>query len=442
MSNFEPQQSASARTGLRILWVKAGPLLPANTGGRIRTWQMLRALHRENDVTFLALCEPREEQAQQAGTLDYASRVEMLPWEGAPRRSFIYLAGVLGNMVISSLPFSLWRYRSRAMAKRLLEADRSGKYDLIVCDFLTPAVNFAARGFKTRTVLFQHNIEAIILERMAATTQNPVARRLLKTQHRRMEKWEERFSRRFHGVITVSPDDSKVARECYGLTNVLGEVPTGVDPEYFATSSHPSADDPPTVGFLGSMDWMPNIDGVAWFLKEVWPGLKQAVPSVRFLVIGRNPPAALRNLAANDAAVSFTGTVADVRPHLAKCHVTVVPLLAGGGTRLKILEVMAAGLPVVSTTVGAEGLPLVADRHLLIADTAETFGVQTMALLKDRAMADRLVEAARTEVVESHSWERCSQIFLDLCLKADAPLSPPIIRPPSGRSPEQPPLKF
>jgi glycosyltransferase involved in cell wall biosynthesis len=168
------------------------------------------------------------------------------------------------------------------------------------------------------------------------------------------------------------------------------------------------------------MDWMPNIDGVAWFLREVWSGLKQAVPGVRFLVIGRNPPAALRHLAANDAAVSFTGTVADVRPYLAKCHATVVPLLAGGGTRLKILEVMAAGVPVVSTTVGAEGLPLVADRHLLIADTAERFGAQTAVLLKDRAMADRLVEAARTEVVESHSWDRCSRIFLDLCLKAGA----------------------
>lgn len=404
------------------MWVKAGPLLPANTGGRIRTWQMLRALHREHDVTFLALCEPREEQAQQAGPLDYASRVEMLPWEGAPRRSLLYLAGVLANMVLSSLPFSLWRYRSRVMARRLLEADRGGKYDLIVCDFLTPAVNFAARGFKTRTVLFQHNIEAIILERMAATARNPVARRLLRTQHRRMERWEERFSRRFHGVITVSPDDSKVAKERYGLTNVLGEVPTGVDPEYFAASSspHPAGNEPPTVGFLGSMDWMPNIDGVAWFLREVWPGLKQSVPGVRFLVIGRNPPAALRYLAADDAAVSFTGTVVDVRPHLAKCHATVVPLLAGGGTRLKILEVMAAGLPVVSTAVGAEGLPIVADRHLLIADTAEKFGSQVATILRDRAMAERLVESARTEVVESHTWDRCSQIFLDLCLKTGA----------------------
>lgn len=400
---------------LRILWLKSGPVTPPNTGGRLRSFQTLRALHQEHEVSYLALgaAEPDDGTA-------YATNVEFVPHKVPVRGSLAFALRALRNLC-SSQPLALSLYESTALTRRISDLVATKPFDVIVCDFLTLAlcVPEALRG---RCVLFQHNMEAQIWERMAANATSPIKRAYLRSQHRRMLRWEQRLSAQFKTVITVSAADSEIARSQYGLTNVAGHVPTGVDAESFRALNEVPRD-LTKVCFLGSMDWLPNIDGMTWFLNEAWPTLHARRPEVRLIVIGRNPPAALRAAWDGKCGVQFTGTVDDVRRHLAGCAAAVVPLRIGGGTRLKILELMAAGIPVVSTTIGAEGLPLQHERHFLCADEPGALGSALERLLTSSAAASAMVERSLTEIVQPNSWQHCAGIFLQLAMPGESPPS-------------------
>ena len=237
-----------------------------------------------------------------------------------------------------------------------------------------------------------------------------------------MKRWEERLSRLFDGVITVSEHDASICRNTYQLKNVLGHVPTGVDLAGFQPRT-PNTQTPEKalIGFLGSMDWQANIEAVRWFLAQIWPQILAELPGARFRIIGRNPPAWLVERAAADATIEVTGTVADIRPHALECDLMVVPLKAGSGTRLKILECMAMGLPVISTTIGAEGLPFNAGKDLLIADDTPSFQASVLQLMNEPETAAQISRSAREKVETKHSWSVASDVFLRLC---EACLSP------------------
>ena len=405
-------QPATPKQRLRIWWVKSGPLLPANTGGRIRTLQMLRAMSRDHDITFLAQRDPTVADDEDKPGADYAQRRLFEPWRDAPRGSARFALGAAGNL-LSSLPYALAKYQSPKLAMRIRQMDASGEFDLLVCDFLTPGLWFAEKRGRTPRVIFQHNVEALIWKRMADNEKRPGIKQYLAQQHARMERWEKELCRRFDGVITVSPEDSALSRERYGLTNVLGDVPAGVDAEFFASVRGAPVEEP-VLGFLGSMDWLPNIEGVRWFVEQALPQVRTAIPGVKLRVIGRNPPEALKRLALTDPLIEFTGTVDDVRPHVAKCRVMIVPLLSGGGTRIKLLEIMAAGRAVVSTTVGAEGLGLRNEQHLLLADTPDSFAAAALRLLQDPVAAEAMSQRALIEAALPQSWQAAGEKFIAL----------------------------
>ena len=395
-----------------ILWVKSGPLHPPDTGGKIRTLNMLREMNRRNRVTYLALQPEGEPLHPDEQTDPYAAEKLWVPFRTPARKSPQFFAQLALNL-LSSRPFALSKHYHDALRRRLVELDASGQYDLIVCDFLAPALHFTGHAWKTPVVLFQHNMESQIWARMARNHPRPWGRWFMSLQHRRMYAWEDRLSRLFNGVITVSAEDSRFARESYGLTNVLGDVPPGVDTRFFQPED-PAPPRAPVLAFLGSMDWLPNIEGVHWFVKEVYPAVKNSMPGVRLRIVGRRPGADIVALSKADPTIEVTGTVDDVRPALRDATALVVPLLSGGGTRIKILEAMALGLPVVSTTVGAEGLPFRHDQHLLLADEAESFASRCTGLLKSPELQNRLAAEARREVVECYSWDAAAQRFLTL----------------------------
>jgi glycosyltransferase involved in cell wall biosynthesis len=260
-------------------------------------------------------------------------------------------------------------------------------------------------------------MEALIWDRLSLNERRPVAKSYFANQAQRMAAWEKRLSRAFDGVITVSPDDSRYAKEVYGLANVLGEVPTGVDAVEFeevATARLLRSSGLHLI-FLGSMDWLPNIEGVQWFTTEILPRIRREMPEIKFTIVGRNPAPSILQLARTGSGIEVTGTVPDVRPFLIKGDVLVVPLKSGGGTRIKILEAMAAGIPIVSTSIGAEGLGLVSGEHLLIADDPENFAAETVRLLGQPREAFELAQRARERVLAQNGWNSTTQCFLDLC---------------------------
>ncbi|PNY35328.1 hypothetical protein C2E31_17520 [Rhodopirellula baltica] len=230
-------------------------------------------------------------------------------------------------------------------------------------------------------------------------------------QWKKMAAFEGRAGHQFDRVIAVSQSDKAIYQEQYGWNHV-DVIDTSVDTEYFRPQD--VAPTPERLVFIGSMDWLPNIDGMTWFVSEVFPKLRKRAPNVTLQIVGRNPTDAVQKLAATDG-VEVTGSVDDTRPYLASSTAVIVPLRIGGGTRLKIPEAMSMKKPIISTTIGAEGLPVAHDEHLLIADRAESFVDQTVRLFDDPSLAHRLAESAYDLVQERFSSEAVARQFEAIC---------------------------
>ena len=399
---------------MRILWIKTELLHPIDKGGRIRSYQILRALARQHQVTYLCLDDGLAAADARERAREYAHEVVVVPFRPAPKMTVGYFAALLRNL-FSPLPYAIGRYDSAELRARIRQLAPSA--DLIVCDFLMPSVDVAA-DLPAPAVLFQHNVEAIIWQRHASVPQHPLRRAYMRLQWRRMLRYEGQQCRRFAHVIAVSPMDAEIMRREYRAASV-GYVPTGVDLEYFHARG-PRPPDSRELVFIGSMDWMPNDDGIRWFASEIFGRIQQRIAGARLTVVGRSPSPAMRELAARNPAIEVTGTVADVRPYLERAAVSVVPLRIGGGTRLKIYEAMAMGIPVVATTIGAEGLPLRHGEQLLIADSIDEQVAAICTLLGDPRLAAELSGNALRHVNEHCSWDAVAQSFLAQCPRRSA----------------------
>jgi polysaccharide biosynthesis protein PslH len=386
---------------MRILWASANFLHPTTKGGQIRTLEMLRQMHRRHEVHFVAFENPKEpEGAARAG--EYCTKAYPVELAVPPRQSLGFARQIAGNL-LTNLPLSIERYKSAAMRRVMRELMAEG-FHSIVCDFLTPAPNIEDLS---RCVLFEHNVETVIWERHAETAGNAVTRAYMRRQARRMLDYEGRICRAVRHVVAVSRKDAERLQSMFGLASVT-EVSTGVDAAAFARpANHQETSD---LVFTGSMDWMPNIDGIIWFVEQVMPLIWRGRPKCTLAVVGRKPPARVQQLG-GDSRIHVTGTVSEVKPYLWGAKVAVVPLRIGGGTRLKIYEAMAAGLAVVSTTVGAEGLPLEHGRHILCADDADGLASSCLSLLANGEQRQLMAASARDLIAQRFSWDKVSRDF-------------------------------
>lgn len=392
---------------MRILWVKAGKLLPVDSGGKIRSYNILRQLARNHEVTFLSYY---------GGALDSTYEREIL--RELPHAHTIHTAALDRGTAAQSLDYVRRLFRSTPFAvskfthpdvQRLVAAWlKERKFDLAVCDFLSASRNFPD-VLATPTVLFQHNVESVLWQRMALTESNPVKRLVYKIEAGKMTRYEQRTLGKFHHVIAVSENDRqemlKMAPTCS-----ISVVPTGVDTAKYAIAP-PSAVTSPRIVFTGSMDWEPNIDAVAYFCQDIFPKVRAEFPSAIFQIVGRNPYPRVKQLACD--SVEVTGTVPSVADYLRDATVVVVPLRIGGGTRLKIFEAMAMGKAVVSTSIGAEGLDVKNGRDLILADDAAALSEAILVLLRD-STARRHYEESAAKLAARYDWSNVAQLFAEV----------------------------
>ncbi len=394
----------------RLLFVSPRFLFPMDNGGKIRTVQIQRGMKGGPWEITLASPVPPE------GTTRFAAEIaavcdRFVSWP-EPRRGRAFQVTRLRHLA-SRIPVPVATDRSRP-GRQVVEAELTRhprQPDVAVFDFLHATV-LAPADLAVPSVLFTHNVESEIFRRHVAVAAHPLKKALFRDQLRKMERFERNALRRFDTVVAVSERDAALFRESFGLARAE-VIPTGVDVEFF---SYAPPGDSGVIAFTGSMDWLANIDGVDWFLEQVWDRVIREVPGARFRVIGRNPPAFLTGKArTRGLSWDFTGFVDDVRPHVRGCSAYVIPLRVGGGTRLKAFEAMAMGCPVVSTSVGVEGLPLEPDRHYLRADTAPAFAAALVRLLRDAGLREKLAREARRHVEESFSFLRVARAFETIC---------------------------
>jgi glycosyltransferase involved in cell wall biosynthesis len=415
---------------LRMAFVSPTFLFPNDTGGRIRTTNILKGLKDGAfDITLLMPATQVQQAEWHAQIALVCDRV--MTWQPSPVRPRWMRALDL----LSDVPVSVAADRTAAGIAAVSKALDSSAFDVAVFDFVHSAVLRPAR--EMATVCFTHNVEAEIFGRHAQQSRGALMRRVWTSQCEKMRRFENDTLHRFTSVIAVSERDAQQLRSRYGVAAPV-VIPTGVDLDFFQwREPAPMEDaDVPSVVFTGSMDWDANIDGVTFFLDQVWPLVTDRLPAARFVVVGRKPPQALVERARQMRGVTVTGFVDDVRPHVAAAHAFVIPLRVGGGTRIKAFEAMAMGCPVVSTAIGIEGLDVKSGDHYLRGDTAPELADALLRLLGDFALRRRLSRDARTYVEANYGHRVPAQVFEQTCLNAarQFPPDPRNLRSPTPSS--------
>lgn len=372
---------------MRLLWVKAGKLLPVDTGGKIRSFNILRHLAARHELTLLSYYHgARDERYEEDLSREFPGAVVVAVTErGGPAYQALHYA----RRFPMAAPYSVSKFTSAAVRSRLADIIAERTPQVTVCDFLAASLNFPPRPV-TPSILFQHNVESALWQRQARHESNLAKRAVFRVEAAKMYRYETAALGRFHHVIAVSDHDRALMTQMAPRTDIT-VVPTGVDVALYRRGDAPLPSRP-LVMFLGSMDWPANIDGVEFFCEKVWPRVIANVPLAKFQVVGRNPPPRIRRLG-NDS-VEIVGGVKSVLPHLHNAAVFVVPLRIGGGTRLKIYEAMAAALPIVSTRVGAEGLDVTDGKDIVLEDDPAQFADALAALLQDGEKRRTIGDAA------------------------------------------------
>lgn len=373
---------------------------PADFGGAQRVYHLVAELATSARVTLVAPASEAEFDA--AWKLSEIFDVTLVP----ARRTVRQTAGVskrvsqiraLANgqaSVTSSFPVEGVR---QAIERQL----RIKQVDLIQVEF--PQMMLALPEQRPPVVLDAHNIEYELLRRVADTTSHGANELFNRLEWRRMRRLEQRAWREADLTIATSRRDASMIAKITGKT--VPVIPNGVDIKQL--SDQPRDCRSHEVVFVAAMRHQPNADGAVWLAREVLPLVRQQLPGARLRLVGADPPAAVQAL--RGPSIDVTGRVDDVRPELARAGAVAVPLFAGGGTRLKILEAMAAGVPVVSTSIGAEGLSVAHDQHILIADDAQTFAASLVRLLTDLELAQRLRGEGRDLAQREYAWSHIAK---------------------------------
>ena len=394
---------------MHILWVKMGGLWPSTTGGRVRSLQIVSELARRHQVTVVTTHGPGDDPEGLTRELSHCHQVISIPYI-PPKRGSAAFPGAVARSWLSSYPVDLWKWRVPKVRREIRALFNGGGVDLCVADFLFAAANVPMGG-PVPVILFEHNVEYLIWQRLCALESSPWKRALFEIEWRKLRAREADACRRADLTIAVSEDDRR-RLESVAPGIRAASIPTGVDTNYFTPNGY--SERPDRLVFSGSMDWHPNEDAVLHFADAILPRIRAEIPGVTLTVVGRNPTARLREIALR-AEIIVTGTVDDVRPSIAEAAVYVVPLRAGGGTRLKIFEALAMAKPVVSTTVGAEGLALEPGRHFVAADDPSDFANAVVGLLRDPQRRKALGEAGRDLVEAHYSWPTVAREFEERC---------------------------
>lgn len=414
---------------MRILWVKAGKLLPVDTGGKIRSYNLLRQLASRQALTLLSYYGGARDESYEHEINEHLPGAETIH-TGAPETTLAQAGDYLRHL-FSRAPYAVTKFTSPRVKSQVKSWMDERRFDVAVCDFLSASLNFP-RELSTPSVLFQHNVESSLWRRQAEHEPNLLKRIAFKLEAAKMSRYERAAVNRFQHVIAVSEHDRQLMSEMTDPARI-SVVPTGVDLSQYAAAATADGETPdpsaesagggaPLVVFLGSMDWEANIDGVDYFCREIWPLVRRDVPAARFRIVGRNPHPQVLKLASE--SIEVTGTVPSVVEHLREATVVIVPLRIGGGTRLKIFEAMATGKAVVSTTIGAEGLDVHHGLDILLADDPKSFADSVVALLADQEKR-KYFERAAARLAAQYDWKTVARRFEEMLARVaggeDAP---------------------
>ncbi|NKQ35591.1 MAG: glycosyltransferase [Chloroflexi bacterium] len=400
---------------MRILLLTQILPYPPNAGPRVKTWHVLRYLARQgHEVTLVTYLRPEEEPYVDT-VRELCTAVHTVPIHRANAKNMFYLL----KSNLTGRPFLIERddlLPMRQLVRRLLETE---PFDIVHADQLTMTqfaldVDRLPEGERPYTIFDAHNATWTITDRLLDSAPR-VLKPLLRLETGRVKKYEGMLLTRLDHTMVVIPEDKPA---------LMAGLPDGADREAIARritvipitidadKLQPVQRQPDSLNVLalGSMHYPPNVDGIRWFVRDIFPLIQAEEPGVTLTIVGKSPPADLVHMAEQQPdSIEVTGFVPELQPYMERAALMVVPVRAGSGMRVRLLEAFARAMPTVTTTIGMEGIEAENGRHLLLADDLVTFAQETVRLLRDPALQQMLAENGRQLAVEKYDWRSALQ---------------------------------
>lgn len=370
---------------------------PATNGYKKRNYFLLKALSERNNIDIVLFVE-NSDKADNDAIAHLASYCKDIKILAAKKRNKLLCAFM---SLFSPLPFSVLRRVSKITRNEIALYIKENPQDLIICDAIHRALNLPLNP-KAKTMLYEHNIESIIIRRYAVTERNILKKIFALIEYIKFNRLEKKIWAKFDYCIACSSLDKKLMQEKAKDINVA-VVNNGVESSYFNPDSYRI--DKNTLLYTGQLGWHPNEDALIYFIKNIYPIIKSKKPEVKFWIVGDKPSRRIRNLTNRDRSIIVTGFVQDVREYMGKAQIFVVPLRIGAGTRLKIIEALSMKKIIVTTSIGCEGLEVENNRHLLIRDDPKDFALAVTEILNNNSSYVNLGENGRKLIEERYDWK-------------------------------------
>jgi len=404
---------------MKILWISHILPYPPKGGVMQRSYNLIKEVAKENEVYLFAFNQkawlPTKEDIIKAKKEfeRFCKKVEVFELPSDKSKAAWY--SLVLKSFFSKDGYTINWTRSKIMAKKIKEFLATNHIDLIHCDTIGLA-EYVKDIKEIPKGLNHHNIESHMMLRRAKREKNPLKKLYFYIEGIKLRKYEKQVCPKFNMNLVVSELDKK------RLLNIapnskIAVIPNGVDINYFKPLN--SKIKRHNIVFAGRMNAYPNEDAVIWFLKEIWPLLKKEVPDTTFTIAGRNPTPRIKKFAKNDLSILVTGYVDDIRPFIAQAEVYICPIRDGGGTKLKLLDAIAMGKAIVSTSIGAEGLEVKNGEHILIADDPVSFVSQILRIFKNLNLRTNLGNSAKNLVEKKYSWKiigkKLNSLYQKMC---------------------------
>lgn len=381
---------------LKILMLTPYLPFPLLSGGQIRTYNLLKKLADKYDVTLFALIKDESERQYLPELEKYCRKVKLFKRSQKP----FTLRNIL-QTAISSYPFLVIRNHVPETIKAVRLELAAEKYDLIHAEtfYMMPHIP----DTKIPILLVEQTIEYLGYESFADKVSFWPLRQILKTDIAKIRHWEEFYWRSCTQLVTMSDDDKEFIAKTVS-PDKISVVSNGVDVKWFAEKARrlPSA---PTVLSVGTFNWLPNVEAVRFLVQKVWPIIKKSMPEAKLWIVGNAPTPEIFEYQKKDSSITITGGIPDIRDAFTQAHVLVAPVFSGKGTRYKILEAMAAGTPIVATEIAVEGLEVTNGVQVLTSNTAEGMAAETIKVLRDTSLQQKLAKGGKSFVTSKYDWE-------------------------------------
>jgi len=388
---------------MNILFISTENPYPPDHGHHIRTYNILRYLAKRHSVYFLSFIKNE-------GELRYLAEIEkfcksadvcILPDEISKWRFYL---SILSNF-FSPLPYVAEKYYQRSMKEKIRQVVERNGIDIVHFDML-PLARYRKEAKTIPTILVEHNVESLRVKRLTENSRNTLFKLFMYYQYIKLSAFEKKEVSRFDLCTAVSDEDVNILKKMSSKAKII-VIPNGVDTSYFAPKGENRIER--SMIWVGSMADVYNREAMEFFCSEIFPLIQAEIPDVELTVVGKSPPKRLLDLEKGNKNVKVVGYVNDVRPYIDAAAVYVAPMKSGSGTKLKVLNALSMAKAVVTTSIGAEGIHVKDNEHLLIADDPVLFAKKTIELLRDPERAAKIGENGRRRMCDEYDWESIGQ---------------------------------